>query len=300
MRSVLQAFREGASGVPRDLETIRRSFLRKLLGLDTGSSAPFISGDSFKYLSDIVFEGNTFNFPAELSLLSEGTPVVFAQGWPVSPAARELADYCNKGKRFPNATLIIHNCDQIPTPDQMKVLANSFKRVFSVNWLGDPEIVSPLPIGLENRDKRRNGVPRDYEKAIRKGLPSFEQRDIEFLVCFSMHTNLMERESAFNAAVEIPGSHIVTESITPKQYRNLLLRSKYVISPPGNGPDCHRTWEAMYLGAIPVVKRQSWPFQHIDLPVIQIDEWNEIVTRSDWSFSETSVDWQKFDFWFKK
>lgn len=300
MRSICRVFRESPSGVPRDSETIRRSLLRKFFGLDKGSSAPFISGDSFKHLSDIVFEGSAFSFPTDLSLLSEGMPVVFAQGWPVSTAARELAEYCNQGRRFPNATLIIHNCDQIPTQEQMKVLAKSFKKVFSVNWLGDPKIISPLPIGLENRDKRRNGIPGDYAKAIRKGLPSFEQRDIEFLVCFSMHTNLAERESAFNAAVQIPGSYVVTESITPKQYRKLVLRSKYVVSPPGNGPDCHRTWEAMYLGAIPIVKRQSWPFQQMQLPVIQIHDWNEIVAKTDWLLPEISSAWQNLDFWFKK
>jgi len=300
MRSLFRVFREGPGGVPRDLETIRRSFLRKILGLDTGSSAPFISGDSFKHLSDIVFENDRFDFPTELSRLSKGTPVVFAQGWPVSAAARELAEICNQGREFLNATLIIHNCDEIPTRGQMEVLARSFKKVFSVNWLGDPEIVSPLPIGLENRDKRRNGVPRDYAKAIRKGLPSFHQRDIDFLVCFSMHTNPLEREEALNAAVQIPGCYVVSESITPKQYRKLVLRSKYVVSPPGNGPDCHRTWEAMYLGAIPIVKRESWPFQHMHLPVIQINEWNEIVAKSDWSLPESSPAWQYLDFWFKK
>jgi len=300
MGSLFRIFREGPGGVPRDLETIRRSFLRKILGLDTGSSEPFISGDSFKHLSDIIFEGHTFNFPSQLSLLSQGAPVVFAQGWPVSAAAKELAENCNQGRNFPNATLIIHNCDEIPTRHQMEVLARSFKKVFSVNWLGDPEIISPLPIGLENRDKRRNGVPKDYAKAIRKGLPSFHQRDIDFLVCFSMHTNPLEREAAFNAAVQNPGCYVVTESITPKQYRKLVLRSKYVISPPGNGPDCHRTWEAMYLGAIPIVKRQSWPFQHVQLPVIQIDEWNEIATKMDTRLPETFADWQNLDFWFKR
>lgn len=300
MRSIHRVFRQSPGGVPRDLETIRRSFLRKFLGLDKGSSAPFISGDSFKHLSHIVFESDTFNFPAELSLLSNGAPVVFAQGWPVSAAARDLAENCNQGKQFPNATLIIHNCDQIPTDDQMEMLARSFKKVFSVNWLGDPKIVSPLPIGLENRDKRRNGVPRDYAKAIRKGIPGFHQRDIEVLVCFSMHTNPVEREAAFNAAVQIPGCFVVTESITPKQYRKLVLRSKYVVSPPGNGPDCHRTWEAMYLGAIPIVKRKSWPFQHMQLPVIQINEWDKIVAKTDWSLPEISSAWQNLDFWFKE
>lgn len=34
------------------------------------------------------------------------------------------------------------------------------------------------------------------------------------------------------------------------QYVYDLAHSRFVVSPPGNGPDCHRTWEALYLGAI--------------------------------------------------
>ena len=36
-------------------------------------------------------------------------------------------------------------------------------------------------------------------------------------------------------------------------YINDLKSHKYVISPPGNGIDCHRNWEAIYLGCIPIV-----------------------------------------------
>jgi hypothetical protein len=68
MGPLFRIFRESPGGVPRDLETIRRSFLRKILGLDTGSSAPFLSGDSFKHLSDIIFEGDAFDFPSQFSI----------------------------------------------------------------------------------------------------------------------------------------------------------------------------------------------------------------------------------------
>jgi hypothetical protein len=54
------------------------------------------------------------------------------------------------------------------------------------------------------------------------------------------------------------------------------LRSQYVLSPPGNGPDCHRTWEALYLGATPIVHRKSWPFLDYDIPVLVIDSWDKI------------------------
>jgi hypothetical protein len=297
---MFRVFQEGPGGAPRDLETIRRSFLRKFVGLDNQSSAPFLSGDTFKYLADLVYEGESFKFPEDFGDTANKSPLVFAQGWPVSSAARSLAQYCAQGRSFPNASLIIHNCDEIPNHEQMAQLARSFKKVYSVNWLGDPEFITPLPIGLENRDKRRNGVPSDYSKAISQGLPKIEQRDISFLVCFSMHTNRDEREAALLSAVKIPGCHVVTDPITPKQYRKLLLRSKFVISPPGNGPDCHRTWEAMYLGAIPIVKKSSWPFQHKDLPVIQVENWDELQNYLGWVLPAMSTDWTRIEYWLVK
>ena len=36
-----------------------------------------------------------------------------------------------------------------------------------------------------------------------------------------------------------------------------IARSKFVLSPPGLGMDCYRTWEALYLGSIPIVLNSS-------------------------------------------
>ena len=68
---------------------------------------------------------------------------------------------------------------------------------------------------------------------------------------------------------------------SPLNYRKLVLSSRFVISPPGNGPDCHRTWEAMYLGAIPIVLRKSWPFAHLELPVLIVDTWDQIPEETE-------------------
>jgi hypothetical protein len=56
----------------------------------------------------------------------------------------------------------------------------------------------------------------------------------------------------------------------------MLRDTKFVLSPPGNGPDCHRTWEAIYSGAIPIVKRDFWPFKTLSLPVLVVNDWNEV------------------------
>jgi hypothetical protein len=81
---------------------------------------------------------------------------------------------------------------------------------------------------------------------------------------------------ALEYAKKIPGAHIIDQPITPKQFRKLILRSKYVLSPPGNGPDCHRTWEALYLGSTPVVHRKSWAFSGHAIPALVVDSWAEI------------------------
>jgi hypothetical protein len=49
----------------------------------------------------------------------------------------------------------------------------------------------------------------------------------------------------------------------------------FVISPEGAGMDCHRTWEAMLLGCIPIVKRSAFTEIFTDLPVIVLDDWSE-------------------------
>ena len=296
MKRPFKIFIEAPDGAPRDFETIRRSFLRKFVGLDAKSSAPFISGDSFKYVSDVIFERNAFDFPNDFDKISTND-VVFAQGKPGSSAAEELARYAAEGISFPAATLIIHNCDVIPPHQSMIALSKSFKRVYSVNWLGDPSVITPLPIGLENRDKRRNGVPKDYASASKNGLPHINERDIDFLVCFSLHTNYKERSLALKFAKSIDGVYLVEYPITPRQYRNLVLRSKFVISPPGNGPDCHRTWEALYLGATPIVISESWPFNHLALPVLIINSWDELRNVGVDSIPSPSIAWKDLSTW---
>jgi hypothetical protein len=42
--------------------------------------------------------------------------------------------------------------------------------------------------------------------------------------------------------------------VTASEYWQQLMRSKFVASPEGNGIDCHRTYEALWCGCIPIVE----------------------------------------------
>jgi hypothetical protein len=60
------------------------------------------------------------------------------------------------------------------------------------------------------------------------------------------------------------------------EYMQEMAKHKFVISPMGDMQDCYRHWEAMLVGAIPII--QSSPLDPVfkDLPVVIVDNYNEI------------------------
>ena len=69
----------------------------------------------------------------------------------------------------------------------------------------------------------------------------------------------------------------------------------YVISPEGIGMDCHRTWEAILLGCVPIVKRNAVTSLYAKLPMIVVDGWNEVNQELMHDFSRRLAS-QNFDF----
>jgi len=60
------------------------------------------------------------------------------------------------------------------------------------------------------------------------------------------------------------------------EYCNDMAQYKFVISPPGNGLDNHRTWEALYLGCYPIVIKNRMYDAWKGLPILQVNDYNEI------------------------
>lgn len=66
----------------------------------------------------------------------------------------------------------------------------------------------------------------------------------------------------------------------PKMKRNELwsLYTQYThgLSPHGNGLDCHRTWEMLFFGMIPIVKTSSLDSMYDGLPVVILQDWDDL------------------------
>jgi hypothetical protein len=50
----------------------------------------------------------------------------------------------------------------------------------------------------------------------------------------------------------------------------------FVLSPFGNGLDCHRTWEALLCGCIPIVRTNVFNELFEGLPVLIVENWKDI------------------------
>lgn len=126
------------------------------------------------------------------------------------------------------------------------------------------EKLIPIPIGLANRC-----WPHGDFRLFDQIAP--QERSIFIYLNFSLSPERIACENHF-ALMGI-------RKEPPKPYASYLedlSRSVFVISPPGGGLDCHRTWEALLMGCYPVVISNTLNPLYEDLPVVIVKDWNEV------------------------
>ena len=65
-------------------------------------------------------------------------------------------------------------------------------------------------------------------------------------------------------------------NVTNSKCYDLWKDFKFVLSPKGAGLDCHRTWEVLAMGSIPIVLSSTIDDAFKHLPVVIVDTWSEI------------------------
>jgi len=246
-----------------------RSICRKLRLPGRKDSFPFISGDAFRIRCQIDLTRSNFR-----ELQDQDKEIFLSVFLPVGKFDTFMQWLVTQDSIFKNWNLIIHNGDFNPDFADMKRLSIYFKEVFAVNWIGSSSIATAIPIGLENRILRRNGIPWEF-KYIRKKYLVKKKRYL-LLVAFKRENNLNERGTLAERFKVMPGVFSLDTFLAPFKYKRLVAISKYVLSPPGNGIDCHRTWEALYLNSTPIVQAQAWPFAVYTLPVMVTEDWKDL------------------------
>ena len=207
----------------------------------------------------------------------------------------------------PQSNLNIFVKDMLPRLDKKVILItgddddsipNSFKEAteiilqspYIVHWFVQnclmihPKITH-MPIGLDYHtiankqtfwDSRKTPLQQEIEiKDIIKDAKPFWERKPKIYSTFHFELNRGDRKEAYE---QIPKELIDYEPLAiarPTSHRK-QIEYAFVASPFGNGPDCHRTWEALILGCIPIIKSSILNPLFEELPVLLVDEWSDI------------------------
>jgi hypothetical protein len=91
-----------------------------------------------------------------------------------------------------------------------------------------------------------------------------------------------------------------------KHYLQSIRNHTFVACPRGNGIDTHRLWETLYMGSIPIVKKDLAHSDWLDLPILWIDDWiqlseeylieqEKLIRSKEWTMEKLKV-----GYWIKK
>jgi hypothetical protein len=162
--------------------------------------------------------------------------------------------------------LFTHNSDRAVDAELGSYLDHpGLKAWFATNVALQDGRVRAIPIGIANPH-----WPEGDGAALHRVQAAALPRTRLFDASFSVHTNPDER-----------GHCIAETGLAPspprpfEPYLAQLASAYFCVSPRGNGIDCHRTWEALYLRTIPVVTRSPLTEHHRDLPLIVLDDWSQ-------------------------
>lgn len=275
-------------------------FFRK----NRSSSAPFLSGDTFRKISDFIYdEDKKCSFSELNSWKFSEIPIVFVSTFLLTEFREKVFE-----KLSTQIILITHNSDtNIMETSEFIDLLNDEKLVhwYAQNCLIQHNKITPLPIGLENRYRHNAGALRDYKSKKMQQSKKFPK----ILFGFSLHTNPKKRVPCYLSLAKKDNSVEITNAPNAHIYRKILCKYMFVASPEGNGLDCHRTWEAMYFNVIPIVERNYMTefFSKLNLPIWIIDSFDELTkyTSDELShkykdiISKSNKEALFFDYWKK-
>jgi len=280
--------------LPLKLESATFRSAYRLLNLRP-SSRPYLSGDGFRMLCKHFYEDETRSSFEPLAVKQD--ELVFCEAWHLKEFLLEPA------LRIRSAfSIVSHNGDCSVDETISGILPKNLKQLFSQNVLVDDERIIPLPIGLENKRLHYNGIIRDFDALRRKTV----EKKPRILSAFTVGNNAKAREEALQHLSATPLNDTIGR-INSRAYRKLAATYMFIASPPGNGADCHRTWEAMYLGSVPIVLRSRLTeyFHEIGLPMHLVSSYEEISFLDEGKLTEIyAQNRQKFlakalwmDFW---
>tara|TARA_R110000824_G_scaffold282940_4_gene471209 strand:- start:4480 stop:5331 length:852 start_codon:yes stop_codon:yes gene_type:complete len=275
------------------------------------SKEEYIDGNKFESIADIGFgDKYTKELPLNINKLitflnnfnSDRLPIVYVDGSRVRKFFTLIKDIKTPFK------LLSHNCDTTFTEKEVKNRPQCVVKWFgqNINAINNEDIVS-LPIGLERQhwSKILYGASAYKHNKIYQ----FTQKNLEknklCYINFNSNTNKIKRAWIVPFFKKKNWCHI---RIGGKQgnfdhYLKDCLQSHYVLCPDGNGIDCHRNWEMLYIGAIPIVENSYFhQTMYENMNVLIVDNFKDLneeflLEKLNYFKKNKNIEKLKFSYW---
>lgn len=227
----------------------------------TKDSLPFISGMGYRKLCDYIYdEFEKFNIDN----------IKQFNGMKIFVKTDLLAEFIRNilFKIKTNFILYSHNSDLGIDEKYVDLLDNKYLKMwYAQNVLIRHNKLKSIPIGIANK-RWKHGNVEILSDTINKN----NTKDNLIYCNFDINTNIVERKKCIDNIFPIT----LSPKVDFEQYLEQLSKSYFVISPNGNGIDCHKHWESLYLKTIPIVT-DSINIQNFrnEYPFIVIKDWSD-------------------------
>lgn len=170
-----------------------------------------------------------------------------------------MEEYENISKMKSNVVLLVLNSDYSFTPELLKIKPKNIKHIFATNSIVFNELVTPLPIGVENDIEPKREGHGMINSSIFEKLPYLTGEIIiepdnlidKLYGNFNIYTNFHYRNNIKNICLNSDNINFECD-LTYVDYVKRIKEHLAIISPTGNGLECIRTYETLYLNSIPI------------------------------------------------
>jgi hypothetical protein len=178
--------------------------------------------------------------------------------------------FFNKFKPNKKFILLTHNSDFHITEKHKNYLDDNLLEFWfaqNVDYV-HPKLKS-IPIGIANEKWPHGDVD------ILNEIISKSNKKTQMVYCnFDINTNYKERSLCLKTMNQ--NGLKMSQKKDFKNYLEDLSKSFFVLSPNGNGVDCHKTWESLYLKTIPIVTDSININFYKNLPLMIIKKWEDL------------------------
>ncbi len=228
------------------------------------SSYPFIAGDTFR--AACTFAIDEMRVPFDTSKVKDGN-TIFLNADCLEFFFTQVHPHIHA--RY---ILVTHNSD-CTVPGRFASYLDSPNLIawFGQNGASAHPKFFHIPIGIANRYWPHGDI-KVVEAVMSSAATS--ERTILLYLNQTDRTNTKERSGVRAYFKNKPFCHIAHRKPF-KDYLTDLTHVKFIVCPPGNGLDCHRQWEALLMGATPVMLHGPLDSLMDDLALF-VHDWSEV------------------------